>query len=226
MTARQVPQANSEPHPLWPPERKQVRFSSRERDCRWAIRYRPSEPPSSRDENSTLVTKSKSGMSDKSDPAGILPRPPDENLVFATNCTPSEPTLPLQAAGQRADCRGRGFQFSSRIFLLGDGFPDPLLIAASFAYLDFSYRTIPLRANPLRLPPDRRCEIKAEFSSRNEKARDAGFVTGKKNRRSDSLDKNRSVVHAPIFFFHVLKSIIFAVVLQKFTGILPWNTLF
>ena len=34
--------------------------------------------------------------------------------------------------------------------------------------------------NPLRLPPDRRCEIRAEFSSRNEKARDAGFVTSKK----------------------------------------------
>ena len=36
-------------------------------------------------------------------------------------------------------------------------------------------------ANPHRLPPDRRCEIWEEFSSRNKKARDAGFVTGKKN---------------------------------------------
>ena len=111
---------------------------------RRAIRYRPAEPPpSSRDENSILVKKSKSGMSDKSDPAGILPRPPDENLVFATNCTPSEPTLPLQTTGQRADCRGRGFQFSSRDFLLGDCFPDPPLVALSFAYLESSYRTTP-----------------------------------------------------------------------------------
>ena len=129
-------------------------------------------------------------MSDKSDPAGTLLQPPDENFVFVTNCTPSEPTLPLQTAGQRADCRGRGFQFSSRICLLGDVFSDPLLIAASFAHLEFSYRTIPLR----RIRFACRLTASAKFSSRNKKARDAGGITGKK-RQGDSLDENRSVVH-------------------------------
>ena len=129
-------------------------------------------------------------MSDKSDPERTLPQPPDENFVFVTNCTPSEPTLPLQTAGQRADCRGRDFQFSLRIFLLGDGFSDPLLIAASFAPLEFSYRTIPLR----RIRFVCRLTAGAKFSSRNKKARDVGFVTGKK-RWGNSLDENRSVVH-------------------------------
>ena len=32
-----------------------------------------------------------------------------------------------------------------------------------------------------RLPPDRQSEIQEKFSSRKEKARDVGFVTGKKN---------------------------------------------
>ena len=111
---------------------------------RWAIRYRPAEPPSSsRDENSTLVTKSKSGMSDKSDPAGILPRPHDEKYIFVMKGTTSELILPLQTAGWRADCRGRSFQLSSRDFPKGDSFSDPLLTAASFTHLEFSYRTIP-----------------------------------------------------------------------------------
>ena len=47
--------------------------------------------------------------------------------------------------------------------------------------------------NPLRLPPDRRREILADFSSRNEKTRDTGGITDKK-RRGDSLDENRSVI--------------------------------
>lgn len=111
-----------------------------------AIRYRPAEPSlSPRDENSILVKKSKSGMSDKSDPAGTLPRPLDEKYIFVKKDSPSEPTLPLQTTGQQADCRGRDFQFSSRIFLLGESIFDPLLIAAGFAHLEFSYRIIPLR---------------------------------------------------------------------------------
>lgn len=75
-------------------------------------------------------------------PAEPSPSPRDENFVFVTNYSQSESTPSEPVAGQRADCRGRGYQFSSRIFLMGDGFPDPLLIAASFAYLEFSYRTI------------------------------------------------------------------------------------
>ena len=85
-------------------------------DC--AIKYRPAEPP---------------------------PSPRDQNFVFVTNHPTSEQTPPYPVAGQRADCRGRDLQFSSRIFLLGDDFPDPLHVAASFAHLEFSYRTIPLR---------------------------------------------------------------------------------
>ena len=115
------PSKSNEPIPSYIPSGRPSengRDFRRENDCHWAIRYRPPELP---------------------------PSPRDENLVFVTNCTPSEPTLPLQTAGQRADCRGRGFQFSSRIFLLDDGFPDPLHVAASFAHLEFSYRTIPLR---------------------------------------------------------------------------------
>ena len=84
-------------------------------------------------------------MSDESDPEETLPQPTDEKYIFVKKDSPSEPTLPLQTAGQRADCRGRGFQFSSRDLLTDDGFPDPLHVAARFAHLEFSYRTIPLR---------------------------------------------------------------------------------
>ena len=136
---------------------------------RWAIRYRPAEPPSSsRDENSILVKKSKSGMSDKSDHVGTLLQPPDEKYIFVKNCTPSEPNASVSGGWAASRLPWAGFQFSSRDFPKGDSFSDPLLIAASFAYLDLSYRTIPLRANPLRLPSDRRCEIREYFSSRNE----------------------------------------------------------
>lgn len=79
--------------------------------------------------------------------------------IFVKKGTTSEQTLSDPVAGRRANCRGRGIQFSSGIFPIGYNFPNPLLIAASFAYLDLSYRTISLRANPLRLVPDRRCEI-------------------------------------------------------------------
>ena len=85
-------------------------------DC--AIRYRPAEPP---------------------------PSPRDQNFVFVTNHPMSVQTTPDTVAGQRADCRGRDLQFSSRIFLLGNDFPDPLHVATSFAHLEFSYRIIPLR---------------------------------------------------------------------------------
>ena len=112
-------------------------------------------------------------MTDKSDPEGTLTRPHDEKYIFVMKGTTSGQTLSDPVAGRRANCRGRDFLFSSRDFPKGDSFSDPLLIAASFAYLDLSYRTIPLRANPLRLPSDRRCEIRAKFSSRNEKVYDA-----------------------------------------------------
>lgn len=105
-----------------------------------------------------------------------MPRPPDEKYIFVKKGTPSELILPLQTAGQRADCRGRGIQFSSGIFPIGYNFPDPLLIAASFANLEFSYRIIPLR----RIRFAWCLTAGAKFSSRNKKARDAGFVTGKK----------------------------------------------
>ena len=59
--------------------------------------------------------------------------------------TTSEQTLSDPVAGRRANCRGRDFLFSSGIFPIGYNFPDPLLIAASFTHLEFSYRTIPLR---------------------------------------------------------------------------------
>ena len=84
-------------------------------------------------------------MSDKSDPEGTLPRPPDEKYIFVKKGTTSEQTLSDPVAGRRANCRGRRFQFSSRDFPKGDSFSDPMLIAASYAYLEFSYRTIPLR---------------------------------------------------------------------------------
>ena len=113
-------------------------------------------------------------MSDKSDPEGTLLRHPDEKYIFVKKATSSEPTLPLQMAGQRADRRGRGFQFSSRIFPMGDGFPDLLLIAASYAHLEFLYRTI----LQWRIRFACRLIAGAKFSSRNKKARDAGFVTG------------------------------------------------
>ena len=91
--------------------------------------------------------------------------------------------LPLQMAGQRADRRGRGFQFSSRIFPMGDGFPDLLLIAASYAHLEFLYRTI----LQWRIRFACRLIAGAKFGSifRQEmsKARDAGFITGKKKER-------------------------------------------
>ena len=94
--------------------------------------------------------------------------------IFVKKVTPSELILPLQTAGQRADCRGRGIQFSSGIFPIGYNFPDPLLVATSFANLEFSYRIIPLR----RIRFAWCLTASAKFSSRNKKARDAGFVTG------------------------------------------------
>ena len=161
----------------------------------WAIRYRPAEPPPSpRDENSTLVTKSKSGMSDKSDPEETLPRPTDEKYIFVKNCTPSEQMPPYPVAGQRADCRRRGFQFSSRDFPMGDGFSDPLLIAASFTHLEFSYRAIPLR----RIRFACRLIAGAKFGRifRQEMRKPVTPEASQaKKRRGDSLDENRSVVH-------------------------------
>ena len=94
--------------------------------------------------------------------------------IFVKKVTPSELILPLQTAGQRADCRGRGIQFSSGIFPIVYNFPDPLLIATSFANLEFSYRIIPLR----RIRFAWCLTAGAKFSSRNKKARDAGFITG------------------------------------------------
>ncbi len=75
-------------------------------------------------------------------PARPQPRLCDEKLIFVTNLC--HPTLLLHGSDlrQREDCRGRHGQFSSRIFPIGDSFPDPLLIAVSFIHLDFSYRTI------------------------------------------------------------------------------------
>ena len=90
--------------------------------------------------------------------------------------TTSEQTLSDPVAGRRANCRGRDFLFSSGIFPIGYNFPDPLLIATSFANLEFSYRIIPLR----RIRFAWCLTAGAKFSSRNKKARDAGFVTGKK----------------------------------------------
>ena len=55
-----------------------------------------------------------------------------------------------------------------------------------------------VKANPLRLLPDRRCEIRTEFSLRNEKARDAGFVTGKKKERLSWRKSLRCSVTAQI----------------------------
>lgn len=94
--------------------------------------------------------------------------------IFVKKVTPSELILPLQTAGQRADCRGRGIQFSSGIFPIVYNFPDPLLIATSFANLEFSYRIISLR----RIRFAWCLTAGAKFSSRNKKARDAGFITG------------------------------------------------
>ena len=132
-------------------------------------------------------------MSDKSDPAGTLLQPPDEKYIFVKKDSPSEPTLPLQTAGQRADCRRRGFQFSSRDLLTGDGFSDPLLITASFTHLEFSYRIIPLR----RIRFACRLIADAKFG-RNFRQKKRKPVTPEHHRqkmRGDSLDENRSVVH-------------------------------
>ena len=133
-------------------------------------------------------------MSDKSDPEGTLPRHPDEKYIFVKKGTPSELILPLQTAGRRANCRGRGIQFSSGIFPIGYNFPDPLLIAASFANLEFSYRIIPLR----RIRFAWCLTAGAKFSSRNKKARDAGFVTGKKKKRFSWRKSLRCPVTAQI----------------------------
>lgn len=91
---------------------------------RRTIRYRPAESPTSpRNEKSTLVTKSKSGMTDKSDKEGTLPRPLDKKYIFVKKGTTSEQTLPLQTTGQRADCRGRVFTFRQELFRRATVFP-------------------------------------------------------------------------------------------------------
>ena len=132
-------------------------------------------------------------MSDKSDPAGTLPLPLDEKYIFVKRSSTSKPTLPLQTAGQRADCRGRSFQFSSRDFPKGDNFLDPLLIAASYAYLEFSYRTIPLR----RIRFACRLTAGAKFGRyfRQEIRKPVTQGDHRQKEWSDSLDENRSVIH-------------------------------
>ncbi len=75
-------------------------------------------------------------------PAEPPPSPRDENFVFVTKQLPPEPSSPDPVAGQRADCRGQRRQFSSRDFPIAQRQPNPLLIAASYAHLKFSYRTI------------------------------------------------------------------------------------
>ena len=71
---------------------------------RRAIRYRPAEsPPDPRDEKFTLVTKSKSGMSDKSDSEGSLPRPLDEKFIFVKRF--SEGRQFFRSAAHRSEFR-------------------------------------------------------------------------------------------------------------------------
>ena len=60
---------------------------------------------------------------------------------------------------------------------MGDGFPDLLLIAASYAHLEFLYRTI----LQWRIRFACRLIAGAKFSSRNKKTRDAGGITDKKD---------------------------------------------
>ena len=85
-------------------------------DYRYAIRYRPAEPPTS---------------------------PRDQNSIFVTNYHPSESAPSDPVAGQRADCRGRGFQFSSRDFLIAEGSLVPTLISTDANNLDFRTEYIP-----------------------------------------------------------------------------------
>ncbi len=75
-------------------------------------------------------------------PTELPPSPRDENFTFVTNFRVFTSLLLGSGFRQQVDCRGRRFRFSSRIFPMGDGFPDPLLIATSFAHLEFSYREI------------------------------------------------------------------------------------
>lgn len=113
---------------------------------RWAIRYRPTEPPPSpRDENSTLVTKSKSGMSDKSDPAGTLRDLLMKNIsssrkaLHPSRCFASDgwaasrlPWVGLSIFVKNISVERRFFRPAARC---GELPP----------HLEFSYRTIPLR---------------------------------------------------------------------------------
>ena len=68
-------------------------------------------------------------------------------------------------------------RFSPRDFSMDDSFPDPLHNAASFAYLEFSYRAIPLR----RIRFACRLIGGAEFSSRNRNVRGAGYIADTNN---------------------------------------------
>ena len=88
--------------------------------------------------------------------------------------------------------------FSSRDYPSGVEYPDPLYDPVAFAYFVFSHSAIPKR------------EIRAE--NRLIGGANSGEILVKKQesprRRhhrqkewSDSLDENRSAVHAPIFFF-------------------------
>ena len=125
-------------------------------------------------------------------PAEPPPRPRDENYVFVTNCPRPEQTPPDPTVGQQVDCRGRAYQFSSRTFPRGTSFPNPLLIAASFDHLKFSYRTIPQR----RIRTGGRLIAGAKMGQnfRHETGKPVASCSSRAKQRGDSLYENRSVV--------------------------------
>ena len=130
-----VPQADSEPPPAGRPSENMDDF--RQENAPTCVHRCPlTKPPSSpRDKNFVFVMKAVPVLSDKLRPACHPSTLRDEKYIFVKNGSPSELMLPELAPEQQADCRGRGFQFSSRDFPTSDGFPDPRLIAASFACL-------------------------------------------------------------------------------------------
>ena len=84
-------------------------------DC--AIRYRPTEPPPSpRDENSTLVTKSKSGMSDKSDLAGTLRDLLTKNIFSSRKALHPSRRCRFRRLGSEQTAVGRVTNFRQEIF--------------------------------------------------------------------------------------------------------------
>ena len=150
--------------PVWPPERKQGRFSSGEWLCR-AIRYRPAEPPPSpRDKNSLWSRNQNQGCKInqiRRNPATTSWRKiyfrHERHYIRADTATSDgwvASRLPWAGLSIIVKRFSEGRQFFRSAAYRSELHPSWIFVQNNS-----------VKVNPLRLPPDRRCENEAKFSS-------------------------------------------------------------